>query len=121
MKTEISNSDFFADGPTGKTHDLNAGIFFGESGFGVYDNLVKEGKVVKAMVVEQIAEKYNLLLIDMSDLSPANRLDLHAGVSNPHFGIAGNVFIANRIVEELAKYFEENPLRCELTYWQRKN
>ena len=72
-------------------------------------------------VVKQIAEKYNLLLIDMSDLSPANRLDLHAGVNNPHFGIAGNVFIANRIVEELAKYFEENPLRCELTYWQRKN
>ena len=31
--------------------------FFGESGFGVYDNLVKEGKTVKGMVVEGIAEK----------------------------------------------------------------
>ena len=31
--------------------------FFGESGFGVYDSLVKEGKIVKAMSVPQIADK----------------------------------------------------------------
>ena len=31
--------------------------FFGESGFGVYDNLVKEGKTVKAMTVVGIADK----------------------------------------------------------------
>ena len=31
--------------------------FFGDSGFGVYDNMVKEGKNVKGMVVEGIAEK----------------------------------------------------------------
>ncbi len=35
----------------------DATSFFGESGFGVYDNLVKEGKIVKGMVVEAIAEK----------------------------------------------------------------
>lgn len=35
----------------------DATSFFGESGFGVYDNLVKEGKIVKGMVVEGIAEK----------------------------------------------------------------
>ena len=35
----------------------NATEFFGDSGFGVYDNLVKEGKTVKAMVVKNIAEK----------------------------------------------------------------
>ena len=35
----------------------DATSFFGNSGFGVYDNLVKEGKTVKAMVVEQIAER----------------------------------------------------------------
>ncbi len=35
----------------------DATSFFGESGFGVYDNLVKEGKTVKGMVVEAIAEK----------------------------------------------------------------
>ncbi len=35
----------------------DATSFFGNSGFGVYDGLVKEGKTVKAMVVEGIAEK----------------------------------------------------------------
>ena len=35
----------------------DATAFFGESGFGVYDNLVKEGKTVKSMVVEGIADK----------------------------------------------------------------
>ena len=35
----------------------DATSFFGESGFGVYDNLVKEGKTIKGMVVEAIAEK----------------------------------------------------------------
>ena len=35
----------------------NVTAFFGESGFGVYDGLVKEGKIVKGMVVEGIADK----------------------------------------------------------------
>ena len=35
----------------------NATSFFGNSGFGVYDTLVKEGKTVKAMAVKGIAEK----------------------------------------------------------------
>ncbi len=35
----------------------NATAFFGDSGFGVYDNLVKEGKTVKAMTVAGIADK----------------------------------------------------------------
>ncbi len=35
----------------------DATSFFGESGFGVYDGLVKEGKTVKAMVVNGIADK----------------------------------------------------------------
>ncbi len=35
----------------------NATAFFDNSGFGVYDNLVKEGKTVKAMTVKGIAEK----------------------------------------------------------------
>jgi aspartyl-tRNA synthetase len=38
----------------------DATSFFGESGFGVYDSLVKEGKTVKGMVVEGIAEKPRL-------------------------------------------------------------
>ena len=35
----------------------NVTAFFGESGFGVYDGLVKEGKIVKGMVVEGSADK----------------------------------------------------------------
>ncbi len=35
----------------------NATSFFGNSGFGVYDGLVNEGKMVKAMVVAGIADK----------------------------------------------------------------
>ena len=35
----------------------NATDFFGNSGFGVYDNLAKEGKTVKAMTVAGIADK----------------------------------------------------------------
>ena len=35
----------------------NATAFFGDSGFGVSDNLVKEGKTVKAMTVAGIADK----------------------------------------------------------------
>ncbi|MCQ2741494.1 MAG: aspartate--tRNA ligase, partial [Alphaproteobacteria bacterium] len=35
----------------------NATSFFGNSGFGVYDSMVKEGKTVKAMVVTGIADK----------------------------------------------------------------
>ena len=35
----------------------NATAFFGDSGFGVYDGLVKEGKTVKAMTVKGIGDK----------------------------------------------------------------
>lgn len=35
----------------------DASDFFGESGFSVYDNMVKEGKKVRAIVVSEIAEK----------------------------------------------------------------
>ena len=35
----------------------DATAFFGDSGFGVYDALAKEGKVIKAMTVKGIAEK----------------------------------------------------------------
>ena len=35
----------------------DATAFFGDSGFGVYDTLAKEGKVIKAMTVKGIAEK----------------------------------------------------------------
>lgn len=72
-------------------------------------------------VIEKIAYKYNLPIIDNSDLDVDNHPELHAGVNNPHFGKAGNIFIANRCVKELGKWFEENPLRCEYGYTPRTN
>ena len=41
--------------------------FFAESGFSVYDNLVKEGKVARAIVVEGIAEKPRSFFDKMND------------------------------------------------------
>ena len=36
---------------------IDASSLFGDSGFGIYDSMVKEGKVVKAMLVKGIASK----------------------------------------------------------------
>lgn len=73
----------------------------------------KGGKDSNNAVVAEIAEKYSLLLVDMSDLSVANHPELHAGINNPHFGKAGNIFVANRIADMIHSYIGENPLRAE--------
>lgn len=72
-------------------------------------------------VIDKIATKYNLPVIDNSDLGTSQHIELHAGVYNPHFGKAGNIFIANRFITEMGKYFAENPLRCEYGYTPRTN
>ena len=64
-------------------------------------------------VIVQIAEKYSLQVIDMSDLNYENRPELHAGINNPHFGKSGNIFIANRIANAINNYIEENPMRAD--------
>lgn len=46
-KPDLRNPLFFAD----------ASALFGNSGFGVYDGLVKEGKIVKGLLVKGIADK----------------------------------------------------------------
>ena len=76
---------------------------------------------VSNTVIDKIAEKYNLPVIDNSDLGPSEHIELHAGITNPHFGKAGNIYIANRYISELGKYFAENPLRCEYGYTERTN
>lgn len=67
-------------------------------------------------VLEKIAEKYNLPLVDMTDLGKYNHPELHDGVSNVHFGKAGNIFIANRLANSFAEYFNDDPLRVEFGY-----
>lgn len=72
-------------------------------------------------IIDTIAEEYGFPVIDNSDLGSTERPDLHANVANPHFGKAGNIFIANRYVEELGKWFELDHLRSEYGYTSRTN
>ncbi|MBQ7896238.1 MAG: SGNH/GDSL hydrolase family protein [Oscillospiraceae bacterium] len=65
------------------------------------------------IAIAAIAEHYGLPLLDMSDIGGDKQPEYHAGLQNPHFGKAGNVLIASRIVEALGEYFAEAPLRCE--------
>lgn len=67
-------------------------------------------------VLTEIAKKYSLPLVDMSDLGVSNHPELHGGVNNPHFGKAGNIYIANRIANNFADYFNADPLRVEFGY-----
>lgn len=75
----------------------NATAFFGNSGFGVYDGLVKEGKTVKAMVVKGIADKPRSFF---------DKLDAYAkeegmgGIAYVAFAPAGAKGIAKLLSEE---------------------
>lgn len=71
--------------------------------------------------IDHIAEKYNLPVIDNSDLGAGAHPELHGGINNPHFGKAGNAFVANRYVARTSEWFAENPLRCEYHYTPRTN
>ncbi|EMG25785.1 SGNH/GDSL hydrolase family protein [Streptococcus parauberis] len=72
-------------------------------------------------VINQIATKYDLNIIDMSDLSPANYPNLHLGINNVHFGKSGNIYIANRIANDLNSYFASNQLKLEFGLTPRTN
>jgi hypothetical protein len=65
------------------------------------------------VVFEKIAEKYGLLLVDNSDLGYTNHAELHCNINNPHFGKAGNLFIANRFAEQIGQYIADSPIRAE--------
>ena len=63
--------------------------------------------------IDTIANKYNLSVIDLSDLGFANHPELHANIDNTHFGKAGNIFIANRIANFMQTYFTNNVDKVE--------
>ncbi len=64
--------------------------------------------------IAAIAAHYGLLLIDVSDLGAPEHPELHAGSDqNPHFGKAGYICVASRVVDALQAYFAEDPMRCE--------
>ncbi len=83
----------------------DATSFFGNSGFGVYDGLVKEGKTVKAMVVEGIAEKPRSFF---------DKLDVYAkeegmgGIAYVAFASAGAKGIAKLLSEEKLNELKAN-------------
>lgn len=72
-------------------------------------------------VIQKIADKYGLIVIDMIDISHTLRPELHCNVSNPHFGKAGNLVIANRIVKTIGQYIADNLVKAEFGITPRTN
>ena len=66
-------------------------------------------------IIDKLATLYNCMVIDNSDLTVANYPQLHVNntTNNPHFGKAGNIFVANRYATQISKYLGESPIRCE--------
>ena len=81
----------------------NATQFFGESGFGVYDSLVKEGNVVKALVVPSAGDK------------PRSFFDKLDGYAKEE-GMGGVAYIALAAASAkgLSRFFNEDKL-AEIT------
>ncbi len=75
----------------------DATSFFGNSGFGVYDSLVKEGKTVKAMVVKSIAEKPRSFFDKLDAFAKAEGM---GGIAYVAFAEAGNKGIAKLLSDD---------------------
>ncbi|MXQ49514.1 hypothetical protein GRB29_09085 [Streptococcus pneumoniae] len=71
--------------------------------------------------IKKIADKYDLHVIDLSDLTVSNYPNLHLGINNVHFGKAGNIFIANRLVKAVNDYYADNQLKLEFGLTRRTN
>lgn len=67
------------------------------------------GYVTTVSVIEKFGVKYNLPVLNMQGLGKDERPELHGNISNIHFGKAGNIFIANKIIKFLGNYFAKNP------------
>lgn len=77
----------------------NATAFFGETGFGVYDNLVKEGKTVKAMAVDGIGDKPRSFF---------DKLDAYAKAEG--FGGIAYVALSESGAKGIARFLNEDKL-----------
>lgn len=71
--------------------------------------------------INAIAQKYGLLVIDMSDLTKGSRPELHINIDNHHFGKAGNLYIANRIKEKINDYYANDLIKLEFGLTPRTN
>lgn len=72
-------------------------------------------------VIDKIAMKYELPVVDNSDLTVANYPELHGNINNPHFTKPGNLVIANRYVTTLADIFANNPTLANYGLTARAN
>ncbi len=70
--------------------------FFGESGFSVYDTMVKEGKMIKGMVVEGIADKPRSFF---DKLDACAKEEGMGGIAYVAFAVAGVKGIAKLLSE----------------------
>ncbi|MBP0976453.1 MAG: SGNH/GDSL hydrolase family protein [Oscillospiraceae bacterium] len=100
----------YADTQTGQycrlieeiNHDTN-----GECLIAICNLFVSSGNVSTTnSVLEQIYDLYvdkgyKMILIDMSDLTQQNIPALHHYIGNNHFGIAGNCYVANRVMQSI--------------------
>ena len=77
----------------------NATSFFGDTGFGVYDNLVKEGKIVKAMTIKGIADKPRSFF---------DKLDAYA--KEEGMGGIAYVALASGGAKGIARFFNEEKM-----------
>lgn len=71
--------------------------------------------------IKAIAGKYNLSVIDLSDLSYSSKPELHGRYNNVHFTKAGNIYIANRIINEMERVFDADPSLTEFGITKREN
>lgn len=72
-------------------------------------------------VIEQIATKYGIHLIDLSDLTKANYPQYHHDIGATHLNKAGNIFVANRLFNETNAYFDNNYFKLEFGLTARTN
>lgn len=59
-------------------------------------------------VISEIATKYNLPLIDMTDFNVVNNRSFHGNIENPHFNVFGNYMIAKHFISEISKILMNN-------------
>ncbi|MFI3887561.1 SGNH/GDSL hydrolase family protein [Streptococcus parauberis] len=72
-------------------------------------------------VIDQIATKYGIHLIDLSDLTKANYPQFHHDIGATHLNKAGNIFVANRLFNETNAYFDSNYFKLEFGLTPRTN
>lgn len=70
--------------------------------------------------IKAIGEKYDIRVIDMSDLAFSQHPELHGNFNNIHFTKSGNIFVASRILSEINSIFTEDPSLTEFGISKRK-